>query len=145
MPATAQHTQKRAPWTDCITILVSHDPRQLMQMSEVVNGPCREQLRKRDHPQRRMQSASRQVFRLQSQGLQCRQTLVAHSSEFIQKLVQRLALTLLNLRKAIKRIKGSRLALFQDHPGPRYPVGALAEDQVANNVERAPAVLSFVA
>ena len=44
MTGTLQHAQIDAPRTDCITILVGHHAGELMQMSEVMNGPCCEKL-----------------------------------------------------------------------------------------------------
>src|SRR6266550_374791 len=45
MTSTLQHAQISAPRTDRVTILVGHHAGQLMHMSEVVNGPCRQKLR----------------------------------------------------------------------------------------------------
>src|SRR5580704_9035848 len=116
-----------------------------MDMSEVVNGPCRHEFRQRHHSQRWMLSSPRPVFVLQIQRLQGSQVLPSQAGEIVQELVERLALTLFELRKAVKGIKLPRFAFLQNDPQPRYPVGALPGDQVANDVERAPAISSFVA
>jgi hypothetical protein len=43
MTSTLQHAKIAAPRADCVTILVGHHAGQLVQMSEVVNGPgCQE-------------------------------------------------------------------------------------------------------
>jgi len=42
MTLAVQHTQVGAPRTDCVAILVGHHARQLMQMSKVVDCPCRQ-------------------------------------------------------------------------------------------------------
>jgi hypothetical protein len=54
-------------------------------------------------------------------------------------------LTIFELRKPVKGIKWPHVAVFQDDPQPRHPVGALPEDQVAHDVERAPGIFSFIA
>ncbi len=51
MPGTLKHTQKHAPWTDCITILMCQHAGYLMQMRKIVNNPCGQKLRKRYHSQ----------------------------------------------------------------------------------------------
>ena len=40
MSCTLEYAQKRAPRPNGFTILVSHHPRELMQMREIVDGPC---------------------------------------------------------------------------------------------------------
>lgn len=45
MARTLQHAQMIPPGTDGVAVLVGHHAAQLMQMSEVVNGPCRQKLR----------------------------------------------------------------------------------------------------
>src|SRR5258708_4809370 len=91
-----------------------------------------------------MTSAPGQVLRLQIQCLERGQILFTQASELVEELLERLALTLFHLRKAVKGIKWSRLAVFQDDPRPRHPVGALPDDQVPYDVERAPGVVCFV-
>jgi putative transposase len=145
MTSTVKHPQIVAPRPDCVAILVGHHARYLMDMSEVVNGPCRHEFRQRHHPQRWMLSSPRPVFGLQIQRLQGSQILPSQAGEIVQELVERLALTLFELRKAVKGIKLPRFAFLQDDPQPRYPVRALPDDQVSHNVERAPGFSSFVA
>src|SRR6516165_8182997 len=109
-----------------------------MEMSEVVNGPCRHKFRQRHQSQRWMLSPPRPVLVLQIQRLQGSQILPSQAGEIVQELVERLALTLFELRKSVKGIEWPRFAFLQDDPQPRHPVGALSDDQVANDVERAP-------
>src|ERR1700734_3388291 len=116
-----------------------------MDVSEVVNGPCRHEFRQRHHSERWMLSSPRPVFVLQIQRLQGSQIIPSQAGEIIQELVERLALTLFELRKTVKGIKLPRFALLQDNPQPRYPVGALPDDQVTHDVERAPGISFFVA
>ena len=64
--------------------------------------------------------------------------------KLIQQLIQRFALALFELRKAIKTIKGPRLTLFENDLCTRNPVGAFAHDQMADDIEGAPTVFAFV-
>src|SRR5579871_78606 len=92
-----------------------------------------------------MLSSPRQVCRLQIQCLQRSQTLASHARKSVQKLLQGFALALFLLCKAVKRIKWPRLAMLQDRPYPRHPVSAVANNQVAHNIESAPRIFPFVA
>ena len=47
-----------APWTDGVVILVSHDAGELMEMGEVVGGPCGEELRQRHGAEGWMRAAT---------------------------------------------------------------------------------------
>ena len=64
--------------------------------------------------------------------------------ELVEELRQRSALRHRELRKAIELLEGSGLAGLMDDSGARYPVGALAVDQVSDDVEGAPRVAAFV-
>src|SRR5262249_37497887 len=60
-------------------------------------------------------------------------------------LSQRFALLRVRLSEAIKRLKGASLAKFQDHLYPRDPIGAVAMDQVADDIEGSPGIAAFIA
>jgi hypothetical protein len=143
--AALEHSQVCAPGADGFAILMGHDPRELMEMCEIVDGPGGEELRQGHDSQFRMRSSPAQVFGLQIQCLECRQVLAAEAGEIVQQLLKRFALTLLRLRETIKGIKGPRFAAVQDDLHARHPVGTLADDQVAHDVERAPGLISFAA
>src|SRR5258708_6767119 len=120
---TLQHAQIGAPRADCITILVGHHARYLMQMREVMNGPCRQEFGERHRSKFRMHSVARQVFRLQIQCLERSQILFTQASELVEELLERLALTLFYLRQAVKGIEGPRFAVLEDDASARHPVG----------------------
>ena len=44
MAGALQYAEERAPWTDGVPVLMSHDPRNLVQMSQIVHGPRAKQL-----------------------------------------------------------------------------------------------------
>jgi hypothetical protein len=76
-----QHAEIDAPGTDCIAILMGYHAGELMQMSEVVNGPCCEKLRQGYCSQGCMGSSPGQVFRLEvgcgSAGVRERRAMVS--------------------------------------------------------------------
>src|SRR5579864_8847248 len=92
-----------------------------------------------------MLSAPRQVCRLQVQRLQRGQTLASHSREIVQKLLQRFAFALFDLRKAVKRIEWPRLAVLKYGPRTRHPVSTVCKNQMTNDVERAPGIFALIA
>src|SRR5438874_9743280 len=91
-----------------------------------------------------MFSAPLKVLLPQIQSPQFSKIFRPQSGELIQQLCQRLALTLTFLSPAIERLKSFCLAKLQDHPRPRHPIGALAVNEMSEDVERAPGFLAFV-
>ena len=79
-----------------------------------------------------------------SQGGQLAQVARAQRRELVEQAVERAALRQLELREAIELVEGARLAVLEDDPRPRHPVGLLAVNQVADDVERAPRLAAFV-
>src|SRR5882762_8600084 len=92
-----------------------------------------------------MPTAPGQVFGLQVQSLECGEILAAQASEIVQELLQSSVSTLPRLSEAIKRIEWPRFAMLEYDARPRHPVGALADDQMAQDVERVPCVGSLIA
>jgi len=44
MAGALQYAEERAPWADGVPVLMGHDPRNLVQMSQIVHGPRAQQL-----------------------------------------------------------------------------------------------------
>jgi hypothetical protein len=59
-------------------------------------------------------------------------------------LFHRFALRLSRLRETVEGIEWPRFTGFQEDSQSRHPVGALPGDQVADNVECAPCIFSFI-
>ncbi len=112
MAGTLQHAQVGAPRADCVTILVGHHARYLMQMREVMNSPCRQEFGERHRSQFWMRSVAGQVLRLQIQSFDCSQILFTQAGELVEELLERLALTLFYLRQAVKGVEGPRFAVL---------------------------------
>src|SRR5882757_9473089 len=87
-----------------------------------------------------MLAAPLQIVRLQVQCLERSQIFGSKMGELVQELLQALASTFVHLRKAVKGIEWPRLAVLKNDARPQHPVGALPDNQVAQDVERAPGV-----
>ena len=84
MAGALEHAEVCAPRTDGIAVLVRQNPRDLVQMSQVVNSPTRQVLRQRNQSEGGMASTALEVFRPQIQGTELVQTLRASAGKFIQ-------------------------------------------------------------
>ena len=115
-----------------------------MQVGEVVNGPRRQKLGQRHRSEGWMRASAREILRLQVERLQRSDIAGPQAGEFVEELLQRFAPTLFELGRAIEGVEGPRLAVLEDDARAEYPVGALAHDQVAEDVEGAPGSLAFV-
>src|SRR5580704_6502506 len=91
-----------------------------------------------------MSSTPVEVLWAQIQSAQFDQVFATQPREFIQQLFQRFAFTLSYLSPTIERLERASLAKLQNHLCARHPVRALAVNQVADDVERAPGVFTFV-
>jgi len=65
--------------------------------------------------------------------------------EIVQESVSDLPWVSCNCAKRSKGSKRPGFAVLQNDPQPRHPVGALPDDQMADDVERAPGIFAFVA
>jgi len=91
-----------------------------------------------------MASTAGEVLGAQIQGAQFDEVFTTQAREFIQQLFQRFAFAVSILRPTVERLEGARLAKLQNHFRARHPVGAFAVNQMADDVERAPSVFTFV-
>jgi hypothetical protein len=139
-----QHAEICSPWAYCVAVLVRHDPRYLVQVSEVMHRPRCQKLRQRNCSEVRVEPAKRKVRRLESEPAQFAQVLRPQLGKLIQKLAERLALALPRLGEAIESVERSALSELQDHLRPRHPVGALAMDEMTDNIECAPGIRAFI-
>src|ERR1700709_2755865 len=83
MAFTLQHAQVGAPGTDRVPILVCQHPRDLMQMSQIVNRPGGEKLRQSDNSEGGMASTPREIFGLQIQCKEGRQIVRTQPGEMV--------------------------------------------------------------
>ena len=79
-----QDAEVCAVGADDLAILVGHDARNLVQMSQVVGGPSREQFRQSYWAEGRMTSTAGEILRAQIQSAKFDQVLGAYASEFVQ-------------------------------------------------------------
>src|SRR5438477_5921712 len=91
-----------------------------------------------------MCSAPLQVLRAQIQGAQFTKIFRPQAGEFIQQLRQRSAFALALLSPAVEGLEAFCLTKLQDHLRSRHPVGALAVNEMSDDVERAPSFFTFI-
>src|SRR5579864_5646141 len=139
-----QHSEETAPRTHRLPVLVGHDPRDLVQMSHVMSCPGRQQLRQGDDAEGWVSSTPLEVPWLQIQGSQLVQVLRPQPGEFIQQLAQRLACDLPYVSQAIERLESAGFAELQHRPRARHPIRTLGMNQVADDLEDVPGVLTFI-
>jgi hypothetical protein len=66
---------------------MGHYAGELMQMSEVVNGPCCEKLRKSYRSEGRMLSSPGEILRLQVQSFECGEAFLSEARELVKELI----------------------------------------------------------
>ncbi|MCU1250115.1 MAG: hypothetical protein JWQ49_3144 [Edaphobacter sp.] len=145
MPTTLQNSKIGAPRTHSLPILMRHNPRNLVQMRQVMRRPCRQQLRQSHHAESRMPSQPLQILSPQIQSLQFTQVLRPQTSKFIQQQLQRFAVPLLHMPRTIERLKRPALPRFQYHPRSRHPIHPFPGDQMPHHIEHAPRALALIA
>src|SRR5438045_1537090 len=91
-----------------------------------------------------MGSAACEIIRRQVHRAKRVEILSAQSSKLVQELRQRLAFAVALLCPAIKLVEGTVFTMLKNDSCPHHPVGALAVDQVADDIEHAPSVLAFI-
>jgi hypothetical protein len=113
-------------------------------MVEIVRYPRGKQLTQGDQTELWVATPPLEILGSESQRLQSNDVVGAEPGEGVKELMQRLALRIGELRKAVERGKRHRLSLSQENFDPRHPVGALPMDEVANDIVWAPGIGSFV-
>jgi hypothetical protein len=63
MAGALQHAEELAPWTYGVRVLMSHDSRHLVEMSQIVYGPRAKQLWQIDRTERGMTPSALEVCR----------------------------------------------------------------------------------
>ena len=92
-----------------------------------------------------MASEPREVNGLKVHGPQFGEVAGAELRELIQQLREGFALAFADVSLAIEGREWLRLSILQQPFAAREPVGALAVDEVSDDVECAPGVFAFVA
>ena len=68
----------------------------------------------------------------------------AERSEYIEQLFERFAAAFFSLSETVEEIERDGFAVFEDAFGTGHPIGALTDDEVSHDIERAPAINAFV-
>ncbi len=128
------------PGADGVGVLPRHDADDLADVAQVVRDPRRQVLPQRHDAEVRMPSAARHVGVGQPERVEPGEALGSQSIERVEQFAERPALRRREHRLAIERRERHRVAMPQDVLDARHPVVALAVNQMADDVERAPGV-----
>lgn len=91
-----------------------------------------------------MEAAALEVGGLEIQVAELAEAVGADVGEFVEELVEGFALTLADVSLAVEGGKGVGVAGVEDDPGAGDPVGSVAVDEMADDVEGGPGVGAFV-
>jgi hypothetical protein len=138
------HAEVLRPRAHGFLVLVRHHPRYLVNVSQIVSGPRRQQLRQRDDSERWMSPAQRKPVGFQVERSEPLQILGSQSREFIQQVRERLALAVTILRRPIEAIERPGFTELQNDLGALNPVRPFPMNQMANDVEDGPGIGSFI-
>jgi hypothetical protein len=83
MAVALEHAEVGVPWANGVAVLVRHDAGYLVQMGEVVDGPCGEELRERDCSEGWMLSWAGKIAGLQVKRLQGGEALASKRGELV--------------------------------------------------------------
>jgi len=83
-----EDTEINAPGTDGFAILVGHEAGELVEVSKVVDRPSGEELAESYRPEDGVAAAAVEIWRLNIQGAELRETGGASCSEFVEQLRQ---------------------------------------------------------
>jgi len=111
---------------------------------EIVRHPCRQELAQRHDAELRVTTRTVEVRIGQAQRRQLAEIGLAQRREFLEQTGQRSSFRHRELREAIERVEGPPLAVLQDDPDARHPVGSLTMDQVSDDIERTPGFAPFM-
>lgn len=68
MASALEDAEVSAPWADGFAVLVRHDSGELVEMGQVMSGPCGEKLGESDHAEGGVMAAESQIFLAETQG-----------------------------------------------------------------------------
>src|SRR5215469_10665549 len=91
-----------------------------------------------------MPPAAIKISGLQIQLAQLGEIFGAHARKFVQQLPERLTLNFAFVAPAVKRNERFGVSKFENHLHPGNPVRALAVDQMAHYLKRAPGFFALV-
>src|SRR6185503_1805755 len=145
-PSASGSTQDgkiRLPGADGIRILPGHDADDLADVSQIVRHPRRQMLSQRHDSEFGMPAALRQVSVGQTELPKTGQAASPERVKGAEQLAKRTAAGFREHRLAIERRKWHRVAMLEQVLDARHPVGTLAMNQVADDVERTPGARAF--
>lgn len=144
MAGALKDAEVRCPGTDGVAVLVGKDPGQLVDVGEVMHSPGGQELREGDRAKSGMGSAELELLWSEIEGAEFAEVSGAKFGELVEELGEGLPCTFAILGAAIERLEGAALAVVEDEFGAGHPVGALAMDEMADDIEGSKGGAAFV-
>lgn len=144
MGGAAEDAEEFLPGANGVEVLVCEGAGDLVEVSEVVDGPGGEELGKGDDAELWMCAATSEVGGLKVEGIKGAEIFGAKASEFVEELRKGLAEAVFLLGEAVEGDERFGFAVFEDHAGARNPVSEFAVNEVADDVVGRPGAGAFV-
>jgi hypothetical protein len=139
-----EYAEVDAPRADGFAVLVGQEAGELVEVGKIVSGPGGEELREGDRAEDGVMAAASEILWLEIQGRESAEVFDAEERELVKQLAERLAVAFLCRGLAIEGRKELRFTVLQNPFCAREPVGAIAVDQVADDVMDGPGAGAFV-
>jgi hypothetical protein len=140
----AEDAEEFLPGADGVEVLVCEGAGDLVEVSEIVDGPGGEELRKRDDAELGMCAAAIEIGGLKVEGIEGAEIFGAKACEFVEELWEGFAEAVFLLSEAVKGDERFGFAVFEDHASAGNPVGEFAANKVADDVVGRPGLGAFV-
>lgn len=126
VPCTPEDAEEGCPRSDFFAELMGEDPRELVQMREVVRAPSGQQVAERDDAEARVTTTTFEIFGREIERAETVEIVRAGGGEGVEEFGKGSTNALAVLRFAVERDKRLGLAVFKDHVNAGHPVGMLA-------------------
>ena len=107
-----EDAEEGGPGADGFAVLVRHDARDLMDVSEVVRSPGGEELGERDGAEGGVATAQSQLIWLKVEGAKIVEGRGAYAGELVEQLRQGFSFALFDVTSTIEGLEGASLAVF---------------------------------
>lgn len=144
MAGAFQDAEVNAPRADGFAVLVGQEAGELVEVGKIVSGPGGEELREGDRAENGVMAAASEILWLEIQGRESAEVFDAEERELVKQLAEKFAVAFLCRGLAIEGRKELRFTVLQNPFCAREPVGAIAVDQVADDVMDGPGAGAFV-
>ena len=122
---------------------LSHDPRDLCDVTQVMRYPGGQQLAQRHSAELRVPAPTVEIFGGEVQRGEPEQVCGSKLGEQVEELVQGFAAGSFEHGHPVERSERTRFAVGQQQLGAHHPIGPLTMNQMSHDVEGAPGIRSL--